>query len=743
MIQWTKPLKKRLTKKDIEQGKKLITKEDIEQRFSRKGTCGIATTLGHASGGQEILDADEKNQPGIVKKLLAALEEQCPELLDKLVVWIKTPSGGAHVHYKCFGHCDGPDVLAWCSKDGKLNPVIERKGQKCMTPVPPTKGYEYLIGNLEDGVPEIDVGERKQLERICRSLNEFEAKKGGKTPAQGSVTIVEGYRHQTLFSAGCSKRARGAEEDEILSYLINLNKTRCDPELDEKEIFEIVGRVVKYERGEAGDSEKEKQAQILLKIAEQVELWHTPDHRPYATVPIQDHFENLEVGGPAFKRWLAGQYYKETDDAAGTEAFAKTILILQSQALYGEGAQEHEIYVRRAQHEGAIYLDLTNKEWEVVRIDKTGWEVISNPPVKFRRSQGMKPLPHPVSGGSLKLLRPLMNAPTEELWVMHMSWLISVMCPYGPYPVSVSLGENDSAKSTAARLKKMAIDPGKPPLRALPRNGRDLVIAARNCLILSFDNVSSVPDWLSDAFCQIATGAGFAARQLWTDAEEMLFDDSRSIEINGIESMVTRSDLVDRSFINTHSPIEKHLKERKIYAEFKKRHPKILGAILDAVSEALRNINKVKIAELPRMADATEWIVAAEPALPWRKGSFEKFYKKNRAEAIEATLEADLLAEAIRKVMTLRVVLDEIEQQGVWSVTATNLLAQLDEVVDERVMRSKNWPAAGNVLSGKLRRSTRFLRKIGIDIQLPKTTDRPRLITIKPISIVKEEEEES
>jgi hypothetical protein len=40
-----------------------------------------------------------------------------------------------------------------------------------------------------------------------------------------------------------------------------------------------------------------------------------------------------------------------------------------------------------------------------VKITREGWEVVDDPPVRFRRPAGMLPLPVPVRGGSL-----------EEVW---------------------------------------------------------------------------------------------------------------------------------------------------------------------------------------------------------------------------------------------------------------------------------------------------------------------------------------
>ena len=65
------------------------------------------------------------------------------------------------------------------------------------------------------------------------------------------------------------------------------------------------------------------------------------------------------------------------------------------------------------------------------------------------------------------------------------------------------------------------------------------------------------------------------------------------------------------------------------------------------------------------MADAAKWIVACEPALPWRQGEFLQAYRANRLGAVEATLEADLLASAVRSLM---------EERDLWEGPPSQLL---------------------------------------------------------------------
>ena len=63
----------------------------------------------------------------------------------------------------------------------------------------------------------------------------------------------------------------------------------------------------------------------------------------------------------------------------------------------------------------------------------------------------MLPLPEPISGGSIELLRPLLNV-TEESWPLVVGWLVGALSPTGPYPILLLNAEQGAAKSTTARL---------------------------------------------------------------------------------------------------------------------------------------------------------------------------------------------------------------------------------------------------------------------------------------------------
>jgi hypothetical protein len=330
--------------------------------------------------------------------------------------------------------------------------------------------------------------------------------------------------------------------------------------------------------GQLREQEKLTQVKRLLSLGSEARLFHTPSGDLFASIPVNGHVENWPLKSRRFRHWLLGRYYAETQGAPKNQALQEAIGIFESKANF-EGS-EHPVFTRLAERDGKIYIDLGNDAWEAVEIDSSGWRVISDVPVKFRRARGMAPLPYPVRNGSgVSELRRFVNVASEQDWILLVAWLVAAFRPAGPYPVLVLHGEQGSAKSTTARLLRSLLDPNTAPLRGEPRDLRDVMIAATNAWVLSYDNLSRIPGWLSDAFCRLATGGGFATRELYTDSEEMLFDAQRPLILNGIEELANRGDLLDRSLILylPSIPEEQREAETKFWGDVEAARPTILA----------------------------------------------------------------------------------------------------------------------------------------------------------------------
>ncbi len=465
------------------------------------------------------------------------------------------------------------------------------------------------------------------------------------------------------------------------------------------------------------------QANRLIRAADAAELFHAPDGEPFASVPVDQHKENWPIRSRQFRQWLLRNYYLETKSAPQNNAVQEALGLLESRANF-EG-DERPIFLRLAEDNGKIYLDLCNRIWEVIEVDAKGWRLLPQAPVPFRRARGMSGLPRPTRGGSVDQLRQFVNVTSESDWTLLQAWLIAALRPRGPYPILVEHGEQGSAKSTTARVLRALVDPSTAPLRSEPRELRDLMIAASNAWVISLDNISRVPYWLSDALCRLSTGGGFSTRELYTDRDETLFDAQRPLILNGIEELAVRGDLLDRCLILYLPciPEEKRRAELTFWDEFESERPAILGATLGAVSGALRRLPKVKLTEMPRMADFATWATAAEPLLGGRQGAFMNAYTKNQVSSNELALDASPITEPIRRLVA------QEEFQG----TASELLRTLTDNVDEDTKRQKGWPRNPQFLSNMLRRLVPNLRKCGIEILFSRGKDRRRrrLISVR------------
>jgi hypothetical protein len=484
---------------------------------------------------------------------------------------------------------------------------------------------------------------------------------------------------------------------------------------------------------ESGDvSERTmKQSDILVELSQEAELFHAPDRTPYADLDIQGHRETWPVHSKGFRRWIARLYYEVEQGAPGSAALQSALNVIEAKADF-EGP-ERIVHIRVGGLDGRLYLDLVDETWRAVEIDTTGWRVIDSPPVRFRRAAGMQPLPVPVSGGAIETLRSFLNVKSDADFVLVVAWALAALRNHGPYPVIALSGEQGSAKSTFCGIVRAVLDPNTAPLRALPREERDLFIAANNGHVLAFDNVSGLPPWLSDTLCRLATGGGFASRQLYTDQDEILFDAARPVILNGIEDFVTRPDLADRALLLTLEPIPETRRrpEAELLAAFEAERPRILGVLLDAVVTGLKRLPETRLEKLPRMADFALWAAACETAF-WPAGTFCAAYSGNRDEAVDNVIDADPVASAVRSMMV---------GHPTWTGTASELLLVLSRTADLRTTKPKGWPESPRALAGGLRRAVTFLRKIGIDVTFYKEgRGRVRMIQIAVTKVPSEEE---
>ena len=448
--------------------------------------------------------------------------------------------------------------------------------------------------------------------------------------------------------------------------------------------------------------------------------FHSPDGTTYARVSIKGYQEVVAIKGKKFRHYAA-LLYREFSGKIPVSNFLKDIIsMIDAEASIGP---ERPVYIRVAEIEGAIYIDLCNERREQVRITSAGWEIIDSAqsPACFIRSKRSSALVIPQKGGSLQELRRFFNLESEGHFILLVAFLVGALHPNKPRPHLSVQGEQGTGKSMACRLGADLIDPKCPSFTNLPSSERDVAIAATNSWLQSHDNASTITDPISDVICKLVSGGGFVTRALYTDGGEAVFNFQRPIITNGITGFVQRPDLCDRTiFIRTVPiPAGERRPEFILQAEWEAVRPRVLGALYDAVSCALKNLHTTKIDACPRMADFVHWVVAAEEALPWAPGEFLAQYEQNRLSAIDDAIEADPIASAVMKL---------VQTEGNWSGTATELMQRLTLISPEEVKCSTRWPKQANTLSSKLKRCMTFLRERSVEIEFSKSGQR--IITI-------------
>ena len=473
----------------------------------------------------------------------------------------------------------------------------------------------------------------------------------------------------------------------------------------------------------SGKPKGQAAAMLALFEAHQGEAFRSLDDKPFFCVTEDGKRQTMTLSNvvKALSRW----HFKQTGQPATARSREEVKNHLDALA---EAGPKRQTWLRVAEHDGALYLDLGDESWRVVRIASEGWAVIDRPPVYFVRPGAMLPLPVPVQGGSVAELFDLINVPDSDGQALVLGWLVSTLRPSRPMPLLALHAEQGSAKSTTACMLAAVIDPHRAGLRIRPKDEETVMVATQNAWVVAYDNLSSMPPWLSDGLCCLSTGASYTARTKYSDASETVMRAQRPVLLTSIEDIASRSDLLDRMIVLTLPtiPEARRRTEQAVLAAFNIAHPRILGALLDAAAHALRTLPALKPDALPRMADFALWVIAAESGLGLAPGEFLTAYRENRKDAHGQALDACPIVEPLERFMS-----DKSE----WTGTATDLQSALEEKATERQQARPGWPKDVTRLSGQLRRIAPNLRSRGLDVRHSKesTGQRRKLVTLAKV----------
>jgi hypothetical protein len=475
---------------------------------------------------------------------------------------------------------------------------------------------------------------------------------------------------------------------------------------------------------EDADGRKKSQATLLLELAQRATRLHDADGRGYAVHVDKGIRRVWPVRSKAFKDWLCGGFFALTGKGCNTKSLNDALATVEAIALH-KGVTS-TFHLRVARQDGALFIDLCDDEWRCIRVDKVGWEVLKRSPVNFIRRNGMTALPEPKRDGTIGGLRQFLNVENED-FPLIVGWMLGALRGVQPYPPLVLQGEQGTGKSTLTRVARGLTDPSTVPLRCPPREVRDLLVSAMSAHVVALDNLSGLSPEMSDALCRLATGGGHDARKLFTDDEQVLVDLERPVIVNGIDDIATRPDLGERSLILnlptlTHA---NHKDDAALHRDYAEATPKLLGALLDGLSAALRDSDAINLPQRFRMSDFAKWAEAGCRGAGLENDAFLKAYRRNVHHAAESGIEASPVGSAILALMTAI-------GGTKWTGTPTQTLARLAELAGGTA-QSKAWPQSPKGLKNVLRRLAPALRRLGIFVEQEDSGNRAYTIRQAPL----------
>ncbi|MEO5874267.1 MAG: hypothetical protein ABIS86_08250, partial [Streptosporangiaceae bacterium] len=473
------------------------------------------------------------------------------------------------------------------------------------------------------------------------------------------------------------------------------------------------------ERAGKGEGRGPSQSTQLVKVGrDRFELFMSDDGRPYA---VRKDGPNLALslrGKAGLRSTLARIFAQEqSNTAASQSALADAMTVLEG---FAQDAEPRVPHLRTARDSDRIVVDLGTPDGRCVVIGPEGWSREDRSPVLFRRSGAMRALPSPLrDGDGLARLAGLLNM-DEQRFRLLVGWLVAAFIPDLPHPILTFRGEQGTGKSKSAQMVISIIDPSGAPKRTAPRDVKSWGVQAFNSWGLCLDNISHVPDWLSDALCRAVTGDGMVDRALYSDDDVIVLEFRRVLALTTIDAGALAGDLAERLLTIELDliPDSERREEAELDKAYADAHAGILASLFDLLAEVLKALPDVVLTERPRMADFARILAAVDHVRGWDTLTA---YKAGARDAISDVLDGDQFAQALVELV-----------DGHKGQELSRTSAQILELITPD-RPPKTWPKDATRAGGRIKRLAPALRAIGIEVDDTRRGPAPkrqRLLTL-------------
>lgn len=441
-----------------------------------------------------------------------------------------------------------------------------------------------------------------------------------------------------------------------------------------------------------------------------------------------------------FKWWIAKLYHEKTHETVSQESIKAASLVLEADT---QTQPINYLYNRFAPGGNlSVWWDMCDPQGRAIHVDENGWTVSPCPTKLFRRYPHMMPLPEPEKGGTLEPFLDYLNLEEPGDKLLAVVDTITTIIPEVPRAGTVITGIQGSGKSTWHRLSQNLLDPASTDLLTLPTKDEDLIQILDHHAVALFDNVNQLSRTQSDILCRAITGAGNEKRELYTTDDSFIRSFIRAVGINGISMPVEKSDLFSRMILLPWESITERKTDAEMKDKIKKDAPKLIGAILDTLVQAMKLYPTVETKLNVRMSDFAKWGCAVTIALGLKQGVFEKAYLENIKSQDEEAVRASMVAEMIIRYMK-NMDLSYIEG------SATDLKKMMENFenppdehgkpIGDLLSKREGWPKNNTRFGRELSEVATSLTAIGYKVTTPKKgRGKNRNYTIEKIKTIEE-----
>jgi len=440
-----------------------------------------------------------------------------------------------------------------------------------------------------------------------------------------------------------------------------------------------------------------------------VTLFHDENNEPYIRYQYDGVYRISKITDEVFKLFVIKEYRERTNKTLNDNTLKTVLNSLKTDAIID--GKKHKLNVRVAEYDSdsVIWYDLG--DGRAVRIDSLGWHIVDDPPILFKNFSHQQVQVEPVDTDCKDVYEifNFVRIKDDDSKLLYIANLVAALIPDIPHPIDVFYGVKGSSKTTACRMKKDIVDPSTLESMSPPNSPNEFIQTCSHHWFLTIDNLSKLPEWLSDTLCRVVTGEGFSKRKLYTDDSDIIYSFKRCIALNGINLVADKPDLLDRALLFELEPIDP--KDRKTEKElklmFEKLKPKILGALFSLLFKARAVLPNIHLSKKARMADFDELGCAVARALGLSDEDFLNAYKRNRDIQNKEALEASTTAECIMILM---------KDKEDWKGSPSLLLSELITVanVNNIDKESKSFPKTANMVWKRMQEVIPNLKDVGI-----------------------------